>query len=82
VSNYFRFELAHGCNNVWGLWLDGTGRDLRLIVLIVGGVFFREHALMQDAGNQNAASFLPIEQNMFAMLMTAQADANFITDAA
>jgi hypothetical protein len=45
-------------------------------------VFFQEHALMQDAGNQNAASFLPVEQNMFAILMTAQAGANFITDAA
>jgi len=37
---------------------------------------------MQDAANQNAASFLPVEQNMFAMLITAQAGANFITDAA
>jgi hypothetical protein len=50
--------------------------------LIVENVLFREHTLMQDAGNEGASTLLPVEQDLFAMLMTAQARANVITDAA
>jgi hypothetical protein len=53
-----------------------------LVVLIVENVLFREHTLMQDAGNEGASTLLPVEQDLFAMLMTAQARANVITDAA
>ena len=53
-----------------------------LVVLIVENVLFREHTLMQDAGNEDASTLLPVEQGLFAMLMTAQARANVITDAA
>ncbi len=37
---------------------------------------------MQDAGNQNAATFIPVEEDVLGMLMTAQAGTNVITDAA
>ena len=42
---------------------------LGLVILIVEGVPIGEHALVQDAGNQNAPAFLPVEQNILAMLM-------------
>jgi hypothetical protein len=50
--------------------------------LIVEGMSFGEHALMQDTGNQNAPAFLPVEQHVLAMFMPAQAGANVITGAA
>jgi hypothetical protein len=50
--------------------------------LIVEAVSFREHTLMQDAGNEDASALLPVEQDVPAMLMSAQAGANVITDAA
>jgi hypothetical protein len=36
--------------------------SVRLVVLIVDGVFFGQHALMQDARNENAASSLWCKQ--------------------
>jgi hypothetical protein len=55
---------------------------LPLVVLIVEGVSFWKHPLMEDARNQNAATFHPVKQDMLAMLTTAQAGANVIADAA
>jgi len=43
---------------------------------------FGQHALMQDAGNQNTSALLPIEQDMLAMLMAAQARTNFVAESA
>ena len=51
-----------------------------LIVLIVDGVPVGQHALMQDARNQNTITLLTVEQHMLAMLMTPQAGANVITE--
>jgi hypothetical protein len=60
----------------------GVDALLRLVVLIVDGVSFGQHALMQDARNQNAATFLAVEHDMPAMLVTAQAGANVFAKSA
>ena len=52
------------------------------VVLIVESLFFGQHALMKDTGNQNAAEFFPEKHNMLALLHAPQAKANFITRAA
>jgi hypothetical protein len=50
--------------------------------LIVDGVFFGQHALMQDARNENAATLLTVKHDVLAMLMAAQGWANVITKSA
>src|SRR5215469_4458257 len=60
------------------LVISGRAASLRLVVLIVDGVSFGQHALMQDARNKNAATLLAVEHDVSAMLMTAQAGANVI----
>jgi len=52
------------------------------VVLIVHDMSIGKHALMQDARKQNTSTLLPIEQDVLAMLMTAQARTNFITESA
>jgi len=42
----------------------------RFVVLVVDGMSIGQHALMQDARNQNATTLRPIEQDVLAMLMT------------
>lgn len=51
-------------------------------ILIVDGVSIGQHALMQDARNQDAAALLAVEHDVLAMLMTAQARPNVITEPA
>jgi hypothetical protein len=48
--------------------------------LVVDGVSIGQHALMQDARNQDAAALLAIEHDVHAMLMTAQAKPNVIAE--
>jgi hypothetical protein len=60
--------------------LQSTSRLIR--VLVVDGMSFRQHSLMQDARDQNAAALLPIEQNVLAMLMTTQPRTNVVTESA
>jgi len=55
---------------------------LSRFVLVVDGMFLGQHALMQDAGNYNTAALPPIEQDVPAVLMTAQARANVVTRSA
>ena len=55
---------------------------LRLVALIVDGVSFGQHALMQDARNQNTPRLLTIKHNVLAMLQTAQAMTNILTESA
>src|ERR1035437_6448375 len=55
---------------------------LCLGVLIVDGVSIGQHALMQDARNQDAAALLAVEHDVHAMLMTAQAKPNVIAEPA
>ena len=55
---------------------------LRLFGLIASVVPIGQHALMKDAGNQNAAALLAIKHNMHAMLQAAQARANFLARSA
>jgi len=64
------------------LQLLGRAASLRLVVLIVDGVSIREHALMQDARDENAATLLAAEYDVLAMLMTAQSRANVIAKSA
>ena len=49
--------------------------------MIVEGVSFRQHTLMQDAGNEDASMLSPVEEDVLAMLVTAQAGANVIANA-
>jgi hypothetical protein len=51
---------------------------LRPDVSVVDDVSFGQHALMQDAGNQNASGVLAIEHNVPTDLHTTQAGANII----
>jgi len=48
---------------------------VRVVVLIGDGVSLGQHALMQDAGDDNAAALLAVEHDMPAILVTAQAGA-------
>jgi hypothetical protein len=50
--------------------------------LVVNGVSIGQHALMQDARNQNASALLAVENDVHAMFMTAQAGANVVTESA
>jgi len=50
--------------------------------LIVDGVSTGQHALMQNARNQNTPAPLAVEYDVPAMLMTAQTGANLITRSA
>ena len=52
---------------------------LRLVVLIVDGVSIGQHALMQDARNENATTLLAVEHDVLSMLMAVQAGANVTT---
>lgn len=52
----FAFELGY----------VNDARGYGFVVLVVKSMSFGEHALMQDAGNQNAAMFLPVKHDMFA----------------
>jgi hypothetical protein len=47
-------------------------------VVIVDGVSFGKHALVEDARNQNSAGLLAIKHNMPAALHSAQAGTNFL----
>jgi hypothetical protein len=48
-------------------------RDERVLSFcIVDGLFSRQHALMQDAGNQNLGVLLPVENYVFALLHAPQ----------
>ncbi len=71
---------SRGAGGAFGL-VTRALRRLRLVVLIVEGMSFGKHPLMQDAGNQNAATFLPVKQDMLAMLVTVHAGANVIANA-
>ena len=55
------------------------GDGLRFVVLIVDGVPIGQHALMQDARNENAATLLAVEHDVLAMFMAVQAGTNVIT---
>jgi len=63
-----------------GGWFERC-EGLWLLVLIVEGVSFRQHTLMQDAGNEDASMLAPVEEDVLAMLVTAQAGANVIANA-
>jgi hypothetical protein len=69
----------------WGGFFMGIVRCLpclSFIVIIVHGVSFWNHALVQDAGNQNSLGFLAVKDNMLATLHSAQAAANILTASA
>lgn len=57
-------------------------RALPLVVLIVGHLSFEKHALMQNAGYQDASSRSPVEHNVTAMFHATQAGTNRITGSA
>jgi hypothetical protein len=54
----------------------------RSVGLIAGVVLFGQHAVVEDAGNQNAGTVLTVKYDMLAMLHTAQARANFVAGSA
>jgi hypothetical protein len=56
--------------------------SLLLVGFTVDGVSIGQHTLMQNARNHNATALLAVKDNMRAMLMTAQAGANAITESA
>jgi len=62
--------------------LASSGYTNGSFVLIVDGVPIGQHALMQDASNQNTPTLLAVEQYMLAMLQTAQTGANVVTEPA
>ena len=43
-----------------------------MTLIAVHVMAFREHALMQNPRNKNAAGFLPVKHDMAAMLETSQ----------
>jgi hypothetical protein len=51
------------------------------VVLVLDGLVFGQHPLMQNTGNQNAAGLLPVKHHMLALLHAPQARSNFITGA-
>jgi hypothetical protein len=64
------------------LVVRAEGLPLRLVLWFVDGMSIGQHALMQDARNQNTPTLPPIEQDVPAMLMAAQARANLIAESA
>jgi hypothetical protein len=54
----------------------------RFVVLIVDGVSIGQHALMQDARNQNTTTLLAVEHHVLAMLQAPQARTNVFTEPA
>ena len=54
----------------------------RFVVLIVDGVSIGQHAMMQDARNQNTTTLLAVEHHVLAMLQTPQARTNVVTEPA
>jgi len=52
---------------------------LRPVVFIVDGLSFGQHALVQDAGNQNASGVLAVKDNVPAALHPAKAGTNMVT---
>jgi hypothetical protein len=52
--------------------------SLRLVVFAIDDVPFGQHALMQDAGNQNASGVLAVKHDVPTALHTTQAGANII----
>jgi hypothetical protein len=53
-----------------------------VLIVIVDGVSIGQHALMQDARNQNTTTLLAVEHHVLAMLQTAQTRANILTEPA
>jgi hypothetical protein len=48
------------------------------VVFVVGALSFGQHALMQDAGNQNAAGRLTVKDNVSAVLHSPKSGTNII----
>jgi len=60
VSSYFRFELAHGCNNILGLWLDVIAkRDVDVRVAKYGLNYFIGNSKPIEIGSQATACRVP-----------------------
>ncbi len=55
---------------------------LRPIAFILDGVPLRQHALVQDAGNDNASGLLPVKDDMPPTFHAAQAGTNIIIGSA
>jgi hypothetical protein len=49
--------------------------------VVIDGVSFRQHPLMQDAGNENASRLTPEKHDVPALFHAAQARANAIAGA-
>jgi len=52
------------------------------VVFIVDGVSIGQHALMQDARNQDTTTLLAVEHHVLAMLQALQARTNVVTEPA
>src|SRR5271166_1283319 len=66
-------DAGHPLIALWSLVLR--------VVLVLDGLVFGQHPLMQNTGNQNAARFLPVKHHMLALLHAPEARSNFITRA-
>jgi hypothetical protein len=51
-------------------------------VFIINGAPFRQHAFVQDAGNENSSPLTPKKHNVLALFHAAQAVANVIAGSA
>jgi len=60
----------------------GGKRARSSLFIIVDGLPFGRHALMQDAGDQNTPARLTIEHNVLATFYAAEAGANMVTSPA
>ena len=56
--------------------------DQGFVVLVVEGVSIGQHALMQDARNQNATTLLSVKHHVLAVLQAPQARTNVVTEPA
>jgi hypothetical protein len=56
---------------------------LQLVIVVVDGLCYGEHTLVQDASNKDAiGSLQPVKYDVLALLHAAQAKANVITGSA
>jgi hypothetical protein len=51
-------------------------KDSWHVVFVVNALVFRQHALMQDSGNEDTSGFLPVKDNMLALLHATHAWTN------
>jgi hypothetical protein len=72
-------RLHRACNATPQLPHCWPPESLWPVVFVVDALSFGQHALMQDAGNQNAAGRLAVKDNVSVVLHSSKSGTNIVT---